>query len=172
MFNVGTPELLVILLVALIVLGPNKLPDAARQVGKYMGEFRRMSSGFQNELRDAMQEPVSSVKETLKGDPVPKATPAASVKPVSQVIDQSLVDDQGHDDQGHDDRGHVEQLPDESAAADPSSASLGGPTPDDVDDHAGDDDEAAASLPEGAVIGTDDVEADHASADRTDADLR
>jgi len=33
-FNVGTPELLLILLVGLIVLGPTKLPEAARQVGK------------------------------------------------------------------------------------------------------------------------------------------
>lgn len=144
MFNVGTPELLVILLVALVVLGPTKLPEAARQVGKFIGEVRRMSSGFQDELRDAMQEPVSSVKETLKGDPVPKATPATETKPVSQVIDQSL--------------------PGESAAADPSSSSLGGPAPEEdpatagpvvaatgaastADEHAGGDDGAAAAAP-------------------------
>ena len=54
MFNVGTPELLVILLVALIVLGPQRLPEAARQVGKAMAELRRISSGFQDEMRDAM----------------------------------------------------------------------------------------------------------------------
>ena len=58
MFNVGTPELLVILLVALIVLGPNKLPEVARQIGKAMGEIRRLGAGFQAEMRDAMQEPV------------------------------------------------------------------------------------------------------------------
>ena len=58
MLNVGTPELLVILLVALIVLGPNKLPGAARQVGRAVAEVRRMSSGFQAELRDAFQEPI------------------------------------------------------------------------------------------------------------------
>jgi Tat protein translocase TatB subunit len=58
--NVGTPELLVILVVALLVLGPTRLPDAMRQVGRAMGELRRLSSGFQAELRDAMQEPVES----------------------------------------------------------------------------------------------------------------
>ena len=58
MFNVGTPELLVILLVALIVLGPNKLPEVARQIGKALGEIRRLGAGFQAEMRDAMQEPV------------------------------------------------------------------------------------------------------------------
>ena len=58
MFNVGTPELLVVLLVALIVLGPNKLPEVARQIGKAIGEIRRLGAGFQAEMRDAMQEPV------------------------------------------------------------------------------------------------------------------
>ncbi|MEX2659684.1 MAG: Sec-independent protein translocase protein TatB [Acidimicrobiales bacterium] len=127
MFNVGTPELLVILLVALIVLGPNKLPDAARQVGRFMGEFRRMSSGFQSELRDAMKEPVSSNGDGRKSDPVPKATPADGMKPVTQVLpDGGLVS--------------------ESAAADPSSASPGSGTPTSaVDDHGGSDDEAATA---------------------------
>jgi sec-independent protein translocase protein TatB len=53
MFNVGGGELLVIMLIALIVLGPQRLPDAARQVGKVMSEVRRVSSGFQRELKDA-----------------------------------------------------------------------------------------------------------------------
>lgn len=57
-FNVGTAELLVILLVALLVLGPKKLPDAARQVGRALGELRRLSSGFQAEMRDALREPI------------------------------------------------------------------------------------------------------------------
>lgn len=70
MLNVGPPELLLILLIALLVLGPNKLPDAARQVGRAMAELRRLSSGFQAELRDAMQEPVQR-----------SATPLATPQP-------------------------------------------------------------------------------------------
>jgi len=54
MFNVGAGEIAVILVLALIVLGPDKLPSAARQAGKYLSEFRRISDGFQRELRDAM----------------------------------------------------------------------------------------------------------------------
>lgn len=54
MFNVGGGEILVIMVLALIVLGPDKLPEAARQAGKYLSEFRRMSSGFQQEIRSAM----------------------------------------------------------------------------------------------------------------------
>jgi sec-independent protein translocase protein TatB len=55
MFNVGGGELIVILLVALIVLGPQRLPGAARQLGKTMGDLRRLSSGFQDEVRQALE---------------------------------------------------------------------------------------------------------------------
>ena len=51
MFNVGPEKLMVVLLVALIVLGPDKLPNAARQIGRYLNDFRRISQGFQQELR-------------------------------------------------------------------------------------------------------------------------
>jgi len=54
MFNVGGGEILVILIVALVVLGPDKLPGAVRQAGRVLGEIRRISSGFQAEMRDAM----------------------------------------------------------------------------------------------------------------------
>ena len=57
MGSLGTPEIIVIFVVALIVLGPERLPNIARQMGKAMGEFRRMSSGFQDEIRKAIDDP-------------------------------------------------------------------------------------------------------------------
>lgn len=45
-----------VLVVALIVLGPSRLPDAAKSLGKAVAEFRRMSSGLQAEVRDAFSE--------------------------------------------------------------------------------------------------------------------
>lgn len=54
MFNVGGGEILVIFLVALIVLGPQKLPEAARQAGAMMRELKKISTGFQEELRAAV----------------------------------------------------------------------------------------------------------------------
>lgn len=60
MFNVGGPEVLVILLVALVVLGPQQLPKAVRSVGNVMAELRRMSSGFQEEIRNAMDGPIEA----------------------------------------------------------------------------------------------------------------
>ena len=54
MGSVGAPELIVIFLVALIVLGPDRLPKAARQMGRAMAEFKRVTSGFQDEVRKAL----------------------------------------------------------------------------------------------------------------------
>jgi sec-independent protein translocase protein TatB len=56
MFNVGGMELVVIALVALVVLGPDKLPGALRQLGTFVGELRRISRGFQTDLREALDE--------------------------------------------------------------------------------------------------------------------
>jgi sec-independent protein translocase protein TatB len=44
MFGIGSTELIVILIVALLVLGPKKLPEIAKSLGKGMAEFRRMST--------------------------------------------------------------------------------------------------------------------------------
>ena len=72
--SLGPAEILVILVVALLVLGPSKLPEAARQVGKAMAEFRRVTAGFQAEVRDAFEEPTPST--------APAGAPELSVEPV------------------------------------------------------------------------------------------
>lgn len=69
MFNIGGMEFVVILLVALLVLGPDKLPGAARQVGQFMGEFRRIAAGFQNELKTALDEEEAAAKPRSPGGP-------------------------------------------------------------------------------------------------------
>ena len=58
MFNVGGAELFVILLLALVVLGPDKLPSAMRTVGQWAGEMRKMANGFQTEMNKAMNDPL------------------------------------------------------------------------------------------------------------------
>lgn len=52
MFGIGLPELVVILVVAVIVLGPSRLPDVAKALGRAMGEFRKATSDISDELRD------------------------------------------------------------------------------------------------------------------------
>ena len=82
MFNVGGPEVLVILVLALIVLGPQRLPEAARQIGKFMGELRRMSSGFQQELRSAMDDPLEAAARERGAAIQPVPTDAPALAPV------------------------------------------------------------------------------------------
>lgn len=53
--NIGTPEILIILLIALILLGPSKLPQLARSLGEAVKEFRKASSGLTEEVRQATQ---------------------------------------------------------------------------------------------------------------------
>jgi Tat protein translocase TatB subunit len=50
MFGIGGTELFIILVIALIVLGPNKLPDLAKMLGKLMGEFQRATSDLKREI--------------------------------------------------------------------------------------------------------------------------
>ncbi len=80
MLNLGTGEVLVILVVALLVLGPDKLPGAARQVGRWLGELRRLSSGFQAELRDALQEPIEGTPRR-SASATPATPPPAPEEP-------------------------------------------------------------------------------------------
>ena len=78
--NLGSGELLVIFFVALLVLGPNNLPDAARQVGRAVNEIRRVSGGFQREMREAMQEPMRAAEQAKADllDPFNQAASAAT----------------------------------------------------------------------------------------------
>lgn len=57
MFGIGSTELLVILVVALIILGPSKLPEIAKSLGKALGEFRRVSTDVKRTIEmEAEQE--------------------------------------------------------------------------------------------------------------------
>jgi sec-independent protein translocase protein TatA len=54
--NLGAPEILVILVVALLIFGPQRLPEIGRQVGGAMRELRRMQDSVKSELQTALQE--------------------------------------------------------------------------------------------------------------------
>ncbi|TCB67688.1 Sec-independent protein translocase protein TatB [Acinetobacter sp. ANC 4178] len=72
MLNIGMTELLTFGIIALLVLGPDKLPEAARFAGKWYGKFKRMISNVQNdidrelrmsELREQMQNEMKRIQE-------------------------------------------------------------------------------------------------------------
>lgn len=64
MFNLSGSEIVIILLLALVVLGPEKLPEAIRRFGRLYGELKRMSTGFQTEFKSAFDEPLRELRET------------------------------------------------------------------------------------------------------------
>lgn len=55
MFGIGMPELLLIMALALIVIGPKKLPDIARALGRGLAEFRRATEELKNTVNDEMR---------------------------------------------------------------------------------------------------------------------
>lgn len=64
MFNLQGSEIIFLLLIALVVLGPEKLPDAIRKFGRAYAEFKKMANGFQGELKQALDEPMRELKDT------------------------------------------------------------------------------------------------------------
>src|SRR3712207_4152191 len=99
MFGIGPQEMFIVLVVALVVFGPKRLPELAGQVGRWVREFRKMSAdltgefdktfaevddvrrSFQRELagmKDEVEGVSKSVKRDLKGAASPKTAKAAA----------------------------------------------------------------------------------------------
>ena len=83
MFGIGLPELIIIIIVALLVVGPSKLPDLAKSLGKALGEFRRMADEVKETIEEEMvkEEPKD---ETKKEAEAPKGTDEAAAPPVTE----------------------------------------------------------------------------------------
>jgi len=79
MFGIGTGELVIILIVALIAIGPQKLPEIAKTVGRAMGELKRATRDIQDELRldDLLKEDDDRAPTTASRSGPPSQPPKA-----------------------------------------------------------------------------------------------
>ncbi len=86
------PELLMILVVALLVLGPKRLPEIARSLGRGMAEFRRAS----NELRSSLTAPLDEPPEEPNRDPE-KPAAGSPPKPETQTASPAPKEERSDD---------------------------------------------------------------------------
>lgn len=78
MFGIGMQELIIIAIVALLIVGPKKLPDLAKTLGKGLSEFKKATDGVTDELKDALKDDDKkpAYNEGLK-DSLPTSKPGA-----------------------------------------------------------------------------------------------
>jgi sec-independent protein translocase protein TatB len=122
MFEIGFSEVLLIFVIALVVLGPEKLPKLAAQVGRWAGRAKSMARQFREQLESEVD-----LEQTLTPRPKPKAEPPppASEAPAAAV---HTADDY-------------------SAAHDPASEAYATPAQDPLRDHS-EDPPAVAPVPD------------------------
>ena len=99
MFGIGSMELLVILVVALLVLGPKNLPKIAHTIGRAMGEFRRVSTEFQRTLNteiaidDEKQKVSLSIRVLLdEAQAADEAMPEEAVEEVAEEAAEEVTE--------------------------------------------------------------------------------
>jgi Tat protein translocase TatB subunit len=63
MFNIGFQELIIIAIIALLIVGPKKLPDLAKSLGKGFGELRRAADGFGDDIKQTLQEEEKAIMD-------------------------------------------------------------------------------------------------------------
>jgi sec-independent protein translocase protein TatB len=125
MFGIGLPEMIVILAVALIVVGPERLPDMARSVAKWMFELKKtvnqvkQSLAEEEDLLDSVQSDLKKTANDLKGNLI-EADDFSWHEPGSPAIpieegEKDLLDTEkslqaGEDERGEGEKGGVEAL--------------------------------------------------------------
>ena len=99
MFGIGMPEMILILAIALIVIGPKKLPDLAKSLGRAMREFKKATNEFKDTLQiDGEMEEVKKAFSDIKDD----VTSAVDIIPAESAESSDKTEKTGTDEQFQD----------------------------------------------------------------------
>ena len=127
MFGIGMPELLLLLAIALIVIGPKKLPDLAKSLGRAMREFKKATNEFKETIQ--IDEDLSDVKkafddlgEDIKESMDPKKDTAEFKRPEEPISAEDQVAPNGKDTEGSDEADKEEKFKNAKQAFDELNA--------------------------------------------------
>ena len=87
-FGIGLPEMALIMVLALLVFGPKKLPEIGRSMGKAIRGFQEASKEFETEFKkeaDRLEKVVSEPMKATLEPPEPKALTSAEAEPTAEV---------------------------------------------------------------------------------------
>jgi sec-independent protein translocase protein TatB len=125
MFDVGFWELIILFGLGLVILGPERLPKVAMQVGNWVGQARRMARSMTSQLRDELDinkpytPPTSTYNRPGMDDLKPNST-SETDNTIHAGADEPASDEPGSDDPERDDRDHSDAGADDDPAADAS----------------------------------------------------
>jgi len=83
MFGIGMQELIIIVVIALIIVGPKKLPDLAKTLGKGFSEFKKATEGITDDIKETLKEDEKKNDEGWKDSLLMKKPDAEETKPDS-----------------------------------------------------------------------------------------
>jgi len=128
MFDVGFWELIILFGLGLVILGPERLPKVAMQVGNWVGQARRMARSMTSQLRDELDinkpyvPPNSTYNRPGMDDLKPKSAAGSETTEADNTIHSGFDDSDPEDSNQNDDddRDHSDAGADDDSAGDPS----------------------------------------------------